>query len=122
MNEARAAGGYPRETAFSEKLRTIFGLTLGPWGTTALAPDGQPYVTLEGFGHEQEAAEAFSAYRASRPGDATVLHWRCQPEIACRGGRHTYFMRLLIALPAISPELDKALDDFVADKPKDIMR
>lgn len=86
MNEARAAAGYPRETAFSEKLRTIFGLTLGPWGTTALAPDGQPYVTLEGFGHEQEAAEAFSAYRASRPGDATVLHWRCQPEIACRGG------------------------------------
>lgn len=26
------------------------------------------------------------------------------------------------ALPAVGPELDKALDEFVADKPKDIMR
>ncbi len=25
-------------------------------------------------------------------------------------------------LPAVGPELDKALDEFVADKPKDIMK
>lgn len=65
------------ENALGEKLRTAHDLVLGCFGNTALAPNGEPYVTLHGFGGEPEAARAFAEYVNGRAG---VLHWRVVPE------------------------------------------
>lgn len=87
-----------KETALAEKLRTVHGLELGAFGDTAFAPDGKGYDVLQGYGGEDEAAEAFAAYSANRKGR---LHWRCMPEIthqprrAGTGGPH-FYMRLTI--------------------------
>lgn len=87
-----------KETAFAEKLRTSHGLALGVFGDRAFAPNGQPYVSLQGVGGEDEATEAFTRYCEGRTG---LLHWRTMPEItnvprrAGTGGPH-FYMRLLL--------------------------
>jgi hypothetical protein len=82
-----------KETAFAEKLRTSHGLTLGAFGDRAFAPDGKPYTVLQGWGGEDEAAEAFTQYCAGRRG--WRLHWRCLPEIKhLPKGGHYFYMRL----------------------------
>lgn len=67
----------------------------------AVAPNGKPYVTLQGFGGEDEATEAFAAYMRGRVFD--VLYWRTLPEFIPRYDHvsrkriDTWYMRLLAA-------------------------
>ena len=84
-----------KETAFAEKIRTRAGLELGPFGDSAYAPDGRPYVTLQGIGFEDEAAEVFAHFCEGKTG---AVSWRVLPEFKPEPKRtgYVFYMRLRV--------------------------
>jgi hypothetical protein len=83
-----------KETAFAKKLRTSHGLSLGVFGDTTRAPNGEPYIVLRGIGGEDEATEAFTSYCKECAG--SQIHWRIMPEIGESSCGSYFYMRLLI--------------------------
>lgn len=88
-----------KENALAKELRVKHRLKLGGYGDRAVAPNGEPYVVLQGVCGEDGAKKAFTEYRNSRPGGA--VWWRVVPEIrSCPGAGETFYMRLLIVAEA----------------------
>ena len=64
-------------------------------GDTSHAPNGAPYVVIQGVGGMDEAIDAFKAYVTGKAG---TLYWRALPELRDDGKPHSrhFYMRLVV--------------------------